>query len=47
MFALIVLDQFESNYINENNPLGIYALLEDDFRSVWIEKTVKHKAAKL
>lgn len=47
MLVLIVLDQFESNYINENNPLGIFALLEDDFRSVWIEKTQKHKAAKL
>jgi hypothetical protein len=27
MIVLIVLDQFESNYINENNPLGIFALL--------------------
>lgn len=47
MLVLIVLDQFESNYINENNPLGIFALLEDDFRTVWIEKTQKHKVAKL
>lgn len=27
LFVLIVLDQFEANYINENNPLGIFALL--------------------
>lgn len=26
LFVLIVLDQFESNYIQENNPLGIFAL---------------------
>ncbi len=27
LFVLIVLDQFEANYINENNPLGIFSLL--------------------
>ena len=26
LFVLIVLDQFEANYINENNPLGIFSL---------------------
>ena len=28
LFVLIVLDQFEANYINENNPLGIFSLFE-------------------
>lgn len=26
LFVLIVLDQFEANYINEHNPLGIFSL---------------------
>jgi len=40
--VLIVLDQFEDNYINEHNPLGIFALYEEDFRENWIEVTTKY-----
>lgn len=47
LFVLIVLDQFESNYIKENNPLGIFAMFEDDFRSNWIEITVKYNSQKI
>jgi hypothetical protein len=47
LFVLIVLDQFEANYINENNPLGIFALFEDDFRSKWIEMTGKYHSQKI
>jgi hypothetical protein len=36
LFVLIVLDQFEENYIKENNPLGQFSMFEDDFRSNWI-----------
>lgn len=44
---LIVLDQFESNYIRENNPLGTFALFEDDFRTNWIEITSKYNSQKI
>lgn len=47
LFVLIVLDQFESNYIQENNPLGIFALFEDDFRTNWIEITTKYSSQKI
>lgn len=47
LFVLIVLDQFESNYIQENNPLGIFALFEDDFRTNWIEITTKYNSQKI
>lgn len=47
MLGLIVLDQFDYNYIRENNPLGVFALLESDFRDNWILATTKYKAEKL
>lgn len=47
LFVLIVLDQFQSNYIKENNPLGIFALFEEDFRNNWIELTTKYKSEKI
>lgn len=47
LFVLIVLDQFEANYINENNPLGIFSLYEDDFRENWIKSTAKYHSEKI
>lgn len=47
MLGLIVLDQFDYNYIRQNNPLGVFALLESDFRDNWILATKKHKAEKM
>lgn len=47
LFVLIVLDQFEANYINENNPLGVYSLFEDDFRENWIKATPKYHSEKI
>lgn len=47
LFVLIVLDQFESNYIKENNPLGIFSLFEEDFRNNWIEITSKYHSLKI
>ena len=47
LFVLIVLDQFESNYIKENNPLGIFSLFEEDFRNNWIEITTKYHSLKI
>lgn len=47
LFVLIVLDQFEANYINENNPLGIFSLFEDDFRTKWIDLTSKYHSEKI
>lgn len=47
LFVLIVLDQFEANYINENNPLGIFALFEEDFRENWITVTAKYHSEKI
>ena len=47
MLGLIVLDQFDYNYIRENNPLGVFALLESDFRDNWIKVSRKHKGTKM
>ncbi len=47
LFVLIVLDQFEANYINENNPLGVFSLFEDDFRDNWIKATTKYHSEKI
>lgn len=44
---LIVLDEFEANYINENNPLGIFSLYEEDFRDNWINITTKYNSTKI
>ena len=47
LFVLIVLDQFEANYINEHNPMGTFALFEEDFRDNWIDTTAKYHSNKI
>ena len=41
LFVLLILDQFEDTFINENNPLGLFNDLEEVFRGAWVELAQK------
>jgi hypothetical protein len=36
LFVLVVLDQFDKSYIQQNNPLGMYDTMAEDFTDRWI-----------
>jgi hypothetical protein len=35
LFILIILEQFDKNYINPDNPLTNFKEIEKDFQQVW------------
>lgn len=48
LFVLVVLDQFDKSYIQQNNPLGMYDAMAEDFTDRWmacsgdpLKKTIK------
>jgi hypothetical protein len=47
MFSLIVLKQFNDNYINEDNPLSNFYERETYFKEVWVKYTKSENGIRL
>jgi hypothetical protein len=39
LFTLIILESFEQNYINEDNPVANFSRCEEDFKTKWVQFT--------
>ncbi|KAL4477028.1 hypothetical protein ABPG72_011725 [Tetrahymena utriculariae] len=47
LFVLIIMNEFEENYINPNNPLNNFNEQEDSFKKRWVIMTVKDSGIKI
>ena len=47
LFVLIIIDQFEENYINTNNPLKKYRTDVEKFKEIWVNFTKENFGLKL
>ncbi|KAL4431571.1 hypothetical protein ABPG74_017276 [Tetrahymena malaccensis] len=47
LFVLIIMNEFEENYINPDNPLNNFNEQEDDFKKRWVLMTVKDSGIKI
>lgn len=36
LFILVVLTQFEENFLNDDNPLNHFNDMEEDFKDIWV-----------
>ncbi|EGR31607.1 hypothetical protein IMG5_106200 [Ichthyophthirius multifiliis] len=47
LFVLIIIDQFEQNYINTENPLNEFQEFEENFKTVWVKYTKQNNGIKI
>lgn len=47
LFVLIIINQFEENYIDPDNPLQNFRESEDSFKTVWALMTKKDAGVKI
>ncbi|EWS72781.1 cation channel family transporter (macronuclear) [Tetrahymena thermophila SB210] len=47
LFVLIIMNEFEENYINPDNPLNNFNEQEDDFKKRWVIMTIKDSGIKI
>lgn len=49
LFVLVILDQFDANYNNPDNPLQLQNFQEDmeKFKEVWVSMTAKDYGIKI
>ena len=47
MFILIVLQQFDYFYLNENNPMKNFKEDVDKFKQAWINYTAKYEGIRI
>ncbi|KAL4475075.1 hypothetical protein ABPG74_001771 [Tetrahymena malaccensis] len=47
LFVLIIMNEFEENYVNPNNPLTNFNEQEDSFKKRWVIMTIKDSGIKI
>jgi len=40
LFVLIILTEFEENFINEDNALNKFQEIEQEFKEYWVKYTI-------
>lgn len=47
LFILIILQQFEDNFLNEDNPISNFEERESNFKKLWIKMTIENRGIKM
>jgi hypothetical protein len=47
MFQLVVMQQFDEFYFNEDNPLNSFDEISEVFRKTWNQYTIKHRGQRI
>lgn len=47
LFVLIILEQFEDNYLNPNNPLQNFAETSEVFKKYWVSYTMETEGIRI